>query len=65
MPALPALPKAPLRELDAVSDTAAALALADRHIVDLHHYIIALRNTFNTAYRDYLERCHASSAGHP
>jgi hypothetical protein len=68
MPALPEVPGAPLKELDAVrpGDTTAALAIAEKHIVELHRYILRLRNTFDGAYRDYRQRCHGDpvSAGH-
>ena len=60
MPQLPAVPEAPLRELDAVQqgDTAALLTIAEKQIVDLNHYIVRLRNTLDAAYLDYLHRCH-------
>jgi hypothetical protein len=64
MPELPQVPRAPLTELDAVprGDAAAALALAEKHIVDLHHYIIRARRKLDTAYQDYQSRCHAVGA---
>ncbi|MBB5409273.1 hypothetical protein HDG34_003214 [Paraburkholderia sp. HC6.4b] len=63
MPDLPAVPKAPLKELDAVlpGDTASALAISDRHIIDLHHYIVRLKRSLDTAYQDYLHRCRVTA----
>lgn len=63
MPDLPDVPRAPLKELDAVppGDTVSALAISDRHIIDLHHYIVRLKRTLDAAYQDYLHRCHASA----
>ncbi|WP_233874964.1 hypothetical protein [Paraburkholderia adhaesiva] len=63
MPDFPEVPRAPLKELDAVprGDTAAALVIAEKHIIDLHHYILRARRTLDTAYQDYRSRCHQTA----
>ncbi len=59
LPALPAVPKAPLDELNKVAptDVGAIESMDIKHIVELHNYIITTRQMLDKSYSDYVKQC--------